>query len=230
MKSFLPLLSLAVVFASCSTAYKSGQTPDDVYFSPERPKEEYVRVQKEEDRRYRGQDYYSYEDDRYLRMKVRDRYRWSYLDDYYRDPYAYNYFGNYYSSNYYYYNGYLNPRTYWNCNYNPYAPSVVVVNPKAPVYNRPRMYNLHVFDDPRDDANPKVPGTRSRDYYTPRQQSTNTNRDLGNSLRNVFGSSESSSPSRSSSSSSSSTNSSSNSGSKSSSGSNSGGNAPVRRF
>jgi uncharacterized membrane protein YgcG len=231
MKSFLLLLSLVVVFASCSSAYKSGQTPDDVYFSPERPKYEYVRVEKDDDRRYRGQDYYSYEDDRYLRMKVRDRYRWSYLDDYYRDPYAYNYYGsNYYSSNYYY-NGYLNPRSYWNCYYNPYAPSVVVVNPKAPVYNKPRMFNLHVFDDPRDNGNPKGPGTRSKDYYTPRQQSSAT-RDLGNSLRSVFGSSERGSPSKSSSSSSS-TNSSSNSGSKSSgsSGSSSGGgNAPVRRF
>lgn len=228
MKSFLPLLSLAVVFASCSTAYKSGQTPDDVYFSPERPKYEYARVEKDNDRQYRGQDYYSYEDDRYLRMKVRDRYRWSYLDDYYRDPYAYNYYGsNYYNSNYYYY-GYTNPRTYWNCYYNPYAPAVVVVNPKAPVYNKPRTYNLHVFDNPGNNPNPKAPSTRSRDYYKPQQQSS-TNRDLGNSLRNVFGSSESSSPSRSSSSNSS-TNSSSNSGSKSSGSSNSGGNAPVRRF
>ena len=75
MKSFLPLLSLTLVFASCSSAYKTGQTPDDVYFSPERPQEEYVRVDKDEDRYYRGDedrtssDYYNYEEDRYLRMK-----------------------------------------------------------------------------------------------------------------------------------------------------------------
>ena len=49
MKSFLPLLSLALVFASCSTAYKTGQTPDDVYYSPERPQAEYVRVDDEDD-------------------------------------------------------------------------------------------------------------------------------------------------------------------------------------
>ena len=53
MKSILPLLSLLIVFASCTTAYKSGQTPDDVYFSPARPQEEYVRVEKEDDRQYR---------------------------------------------------------------------------------------------------------------------------------------------------------------------------------
>ncbi len=88
MKSFLPLLALLIVFASCTTAYKSGQTPDDVYFSPTRPQEEYVRVEKEDDRQYRRneqqEDYYSYNDDRYLRMKIRNRDQWSYLDEYYR--------------------------------------------------------------------------------------------------------------------------------------------------
>jgi uncharacterized membrane protein YgcG len=226
MKSFLPLFSLAVVFASCSSAYQSGQTPDDVYFSPERAKDEYVRVEKNDDRRYRGEDYYSYEDDRYLRMKIRDRARWSYLDDYYRDPYAYNYYRS--NWNNYYYNGYWNPRTYWNCYYNPYAPSVLVMNPRTPVYNKPRTYNLHVFDDPRGNANPKVPSTRSRDYYTP-GQSNNRNSDVGNSLRNVFGNS---SEGRSSNQSSSNSSRNSNSSSSNSSGSNSssGGSAPVRKF
>jgi len=228
MKSFLPLLSLAVVFTSCSSAYKSGQTPDDVYFSPERANGAYVRVEKNDEIKYRGEDYYSYEDDRYLRMKIRDRERWSYLDDYYRDPYAYNYYRV--DLNNYYYKGYGNPRTYWNCHYNPYAPSVLVMNPGTPVYNKPRTYNLHVFDGPRDIADPKVQGYRSKDYYSPRQQSSSNRSDVGNSLRNVFGNSESSSSSRSSTPSSSSSSSNSSSGSKSSSNSSSGGSAPVRRF
>jgi hypothetical protein len=231
MKSFLPVLSLVLVFASCSTAYKAGQTPDDVYFSPERAGDEYVRVQKDDDRRYRGQDYYSYEDDRYLRMRVRDRSRWSYLDDYYRDPYAYNY-NPYYSpyrdyNNYYY--GYWNPRQYWNYYYNPYAPTVIVTNPRTPVYNKPRTYNLHVFDTPKDNENPKYrTSTRSRDYYNPGDQ-RNSSRDAGNNLRRSLGTSEGSSYSKpsSSSSSNSSSSSSSNSGSNSSG---SGGKAPVRRF
>ena len=29
-------------FASCSTAYKMGQTPDDVYYSPAKPQSEYA--------------------------------------------------------------------------------------------------------------------------------------------------------------------------------------------
>src|SRR5687767_3827369 len=97
MKSFLPVLSLLLVITSCSTAYKSGQTPDDVYFSPTRPQEEYVRVERDDDRRYRGDeqrnddrvggnDYYNY-DDRSLRMKVRNRQRWNDMD---YDSYSYN--------------------------------------------------------------------------------------------------------------------------------------------
>src|SRR5215204_1261969 len=106
MKSFLLILSLSLVFTSCSTAYKSGQTPDDVYFSPERPRAEYVRVDDDEEDRYdRGQsnssnnDYYNYEEERYLRMKVRNRQRWSYLDnDFYSyNPYIYRNY-NYYNS------------------------------------------------------------------------------------------------------------------------------------
>ena len=229
MKSFLPLLSLAVVFSSCTTAYKSGQTPDDVYFSPERPKEEYVRVQKTEDRRYQGQDYYSYEDDRYLRMRVRNRNQWSYLDEYYRDPYAYNYYS--YNRNYYY-NSYYNPRTYWNCYYNPYAPTLLV-NPRTPVYNRPRTYNLHVFDNPQNDPNPKFSGNRTRQYAQPSDQ-IRTSGNTGNGLRNVFGNSENNRTyDRSSNTTNNNTSSSNRSEGKSSNSSgntNSGGNAPVRRF
>ena len=91
MKSYLPVLSLAIAFASCTSAYKSGQTPDDVYFSPARPQDEYVRVEKNDDRQYRNDE--AYRDDRYLRMKVRDR-RWAMLED--------NYYYNYYPTYNYY--------------------------------------------------------------------------------------------------------------------------------
>jgi hypothetical protein len=233
MKSFLPLVAL-LVFASCTTAYKSGQTPDDVYYSPERPKSEYVQSEKRESRNYRGTNgYYSYEEDRYeedryYRMKIRNRSRWSYLDDYYRDPYAYRYYNNSY-----YGNGYWNSHSYWNYYFNPYATNMVAVNPRSQVYNKPRTYNLHVFDDPKNNSyNPKVPGSRARQYNT--QGDYNSNRNYGGNLRSVFGTNDSYSPNRSSTPSSSASNSgssnnsnNSNSGSKSS---NSGSNAPVRRF
>ena len=94
-KRILLLAAVAVGFSSCSTLYKSGQTPDDVYYSPapqqrvayanhnnsdeyydDNSGNEYVNVQTEQDRSaYRGED-------NYLRMKVRNRALWSSLDDY----------------------------------------------------------------------------------------------------------------------------------------------------
>src|SRR5688572_6212353 len=122
MKIVLSIVTAALLFTSCSTAYRSGQTPDDVYFSPERPKsEEYVRVDDNNDRqyRYRGNDdvasryddRYDYYDDRYLRMRVRNRRMWSDLDFYYSDPYAFNYYPNRFG-NYFGYNS-INPYSYW---------------------------------------------------------------------------------------------------------------------
>lgn len=224
MKQFLPLFSLVIVFGSCTTAYKSGQTPDDVYFSTAKQKEEYVRVEKDDDRQYKGsKDDYAYDDDRYLRMKVRNRDRWAYLDDYYRDPYAYTY------NRRYYYNEMCccNPRTYWNDYYNPYSTRVVYINPKVPTINRPRTYNLHVFDTPGANTNPKMSGTKSRSYANPRN--TESARNTGNELRDIFRPSTDnySKTSSSSSGSSSGSNSNSNSSSNKSSGST---NAPARKF
>ena len=80
MKSYLLFVSLVIAFASCTSVYKTGQTPDDVYFSPTRPQDEYVQVNKNDDRKYYSDD--EYRDDRYLRMKIADR-RWTLLDDSY---------------------------------------------------------------------------------------------------------------------------------------------------
>ena len=53
------LLTVVVLLHSCTTAYRTGQTPDDVYFSPSRPDDEYLVVQRQETRRYRlaSEDY-----------------------------------------------------------------------------------------------------------------------------------------------------------------------------
>jgi len=83
-KIFIIILS-AILFSACSTAYKAGQTPDDVYFSPSLNRSEYV-VMEEEDG-YRAEDIPM--DDRYLRMKSMRRNRWSAFDDdymYWNDP------------------------------------------------------------------------------------------------------------------------------------------------
>jgi len=188
MKSFLPLLSFTLVFASCSTAYKTGQTPDDVYFSPERPQAEYVRVDdRDEDRYYRGEqnsnDYYNYEEERYLRMKVRNRQRWSYLDnDFYSyNPYVYNNYN-------YYYNSPWNSYSYWDQCYNPYSRQIIVINPKSPTYNRPRTVNLRVFDNPQSNTS-TINNSKSYNSKTGSSNTTNSSaprRNIGSDLRNIF--------------------------------------------
>jgi len=237
MKSFLPLLSLTLVFASCTTAYKSGQTPDDVYFSPERPQAEYVSVkdEEEEDRYYRGEsngsssDYYNYEEERYLRMKVRNRQRWSYLDN---DFYSYNPYV--YSSPGYYYSSPWNPYSYWNHYYNPYGGTVMIYNAKSPVYNRPRTINLRTFDIQNNPSiNPRVYNYKSGSTNGNTRSNTAPRRNVGSDLRNIFnsGSSNNSYSTPSPSANRSSTNSSSSSGGSSSGGSSSGSSsAPSRRF
>lgn len=104
-------LLLAVGIAgltSCATSYKTGQTPDDVYFSPA-PKYVEKEVVKEEENRQ--DNYYDYRD-RAARMKTTNYRRWNSLDDpYYFDSYSYSPSYNY-KYNYSY--GY-------SYNYNPFA-------------------------------------------------------------------------------------------------------------
>jgi hypothetical protein len=246
MKSALPFFALLLVFASCTTAYKSGQTPDDVYYSPARPQAEYVTTNDKQDQyRYDEQA----EDDRYLRMKVHNRRTWSDLDYYYSDPYAYSYryrnrfnnYGNiyyntpwdYYSSWNYYYNPYA---PYYRPHYyNPYGPKVIVINPRQPVYNRPRTFNLNVYNPPatngydsKNTSRRVYRGDNGSYNYDRNNSSYNSGNDKGNGLRNIFNSNNSNNassnvPSRSERSNSSSS-------SSSSTPSRSSTNAPVRKF
>ncbi|RYY56627.1 MAG: hypothetical protein EOO09_05715 [Chitinophagaceae bacterium] len=114
--------TLVLGLGSCSTAYRSGQTPDDLYYSPGRSQDEYVQVKEKDDRAYNnnyenGDDYY---EDRYLRMRVANRYQWGVLDDYYfNNPYAYNYYGGAFMGSAW--NNPWNSYFLWNNFYNPYA-------------------------------------------------------------------------------------------------------------
>lgn len=113
MKHVLLLSVLGIgLLSSCSTAFKAGQTPDDVYYSPGR---EVASVAKEDEiQRQQSEEYQIYLsslDDRYLRMKIANRYRWSAIDDYsywYDSRYD---FGVYNPYNYY---TRLNPYAQWN--------------------------------------------------------------------------------------------------------------------
>src|SRR5690348_6262424 len=120
MNSKFLLLSLGVIaLTSCSTAYKAGQTPDDVYYSPAKPQEAYVTTESQEQGdRYRNYDnaneyYNAYRDDRFLRLSIANRTRWSNFDYYsMMDNYGYNNYSLYSPWNSYY---------YWNSFYNPYS-------------------------------------------------------------------------------------------------------------
>ncbi|MEO7524043.1 MAG: hypothetical protein ABIT58_08115 [Ferruginibacter sp.] len=120
----------AVAISSCSTTYKSGQTPDDVYYSPAKPIGEgrtQVRERREEPRSTAR----VYED-RQIVMSMYDP-RWRYFeDDYYAyyDPYRYGYTCGYYYNPYYY------PSPV-------YISGAVFTNPKN---TTPRMTNLGSYN------------------------------------------------------------------------------------
>ncbi|MCW3116027.1 MAG: hypothetical protein JWM28_109 [Chitinophagaceae bacterium] len=248
MKPTLLLLALAAAaITSCTSAYKTGQTPDDVYFSPQREQSEYVAVNnKDDDDRYdNSDDYYS---DRQLRMKVQNRNQWSNLDEWYynSDRYSYSYYDGFYGNNPW------TANSYWNYNYNPYyspyfnpfyssyyspyySPVFYVNNPKNPNYamsNRPRMFNLNTYNKQLINSNyvnrrvelNSAPAARNTYRYNNNYNNSRSN--AGDYLRNSFNN-NSSNNNNSRPSSNTSTPSSSG---RSSSSSSSGSSAPVRRF
>ena len=233
MKSKVLLLALSVAaLSSCTTAYKTGQTPDDVYFSPARPQDEYVRIDKEDSRQYRSDD--DYYDDRYLRMKVNNRSRWNDFNDWY----SYEKYGFGYN---YTYGTYYNPYNSWNYYYNPYCTNTVIINSKnTSTYNKPRTYNLNTYNSTAGSSTTQnnmfkyvgsANNNTSNTYTAPRNSSSrSTNSNSGNVLRDIFGGGNNNTGSSGSNNSGKSNTSSSSSSSSGSSSGSSGSSAPVRRF
>lgn len=133
----------AAVFSSCSTTYKSGQTPDDLYYSPARVVSEKVEKEKKEEIRTVRRSY----EDRQIVMGIYDR-RWrNFNDDYdaFYDPYKFGYSCGYYYNPYYY------P---WPV----YVSGAVFTNPKN---TTPRMTNLGSYNYSNMVVmNPKAGSTR----------------------------------------------------------------------
>lgn len=128
-KTLLLLLSVAA-FSSCSTAYRAGQTPDDVYYSPVKVVEKRDRVDEKQDDR-RNQARYETRGDYEISMCIRDR-RWrDFREDYTYKSSPYNYV-TCNCSNYGYY-------------YNPYYYPWAIYTPKAVVNTTPRMVNLNAY-------------------------------------------------------------------------------------
>lgn len=199
MKSLITLAVSGVVLSSCSV-YRSGQTPDDVYYSPA-PRQTAAYVQADDGRddgkRYNnrnnrsnyGYDDYATADDRWLMMRVRNRSRWSMFDDYnYYSPYntwgwggfhpgmsmGYGYYSPYhYSYSYNHFNDYW----YWNSYYNPYYSNVIVINPKTnPAgYTRIRNFNLNTYNNAGYN-NRRTINNRPQFNSNQRYNNTNSNR------------------------------------------------------
>ncbi len=186
---FLLVLAISAGFASCSSAYKTTQTPDDVYYSPERESAEYVEVKQDRAGRYSSYEYDNY-NDHWLRMRVRNPYRWNAFDDYdwnsystwnigWGSPYAYSW------------NNYWNSYWTWNSFYNPYCPNIIILNPKTNpvVYNRVRNFSLGSYTNTNyNNSNTQLfrKGTSSRLPNSGYGNYNNSNNSLGSSIRRVF--------------------------------------------
>ena len=159
-KTLLLALSVAAI-SSCSTAYKTGQTPDDVYYSPVRVVE--VKEKQNDDRNQVR--YQKREDDYEITMGIRD-YRWR---DF-RDDYSYSYSPyNYATCNTYNYGYYYNPYYY------PWAIYTSKLTYQAPVNTTPRMVNLNAYNGyNRRVASGKTTGTVT--WANPSTQYNNSNR------------------------------------------------------
>jgi hypothetical protein len=134
MNAKILLIALsAAAFSSCSTAYKSGQTPDDVYYSPVRVVDESRNDNKRDEVRRTE----TTADDARIRMQIRD-YRWRDLNNEY--DYSYN------NSPYNYCTCTCNSYGYY---YNPYYYSRPVYSTKyiaaAPINSTPRTVNLNTY-------------------------------------------------------------------------------------
>ncbi len=86
--NFLLLAIIIATVSSCSTSYKTGQTPDDVYYSPARLQNNEVRKEKDKE-----EDVYYTTEDRDSRRSVSNRRyrRYDRYDTYDRNNYPYGY-------------------------------------------------------------------------------------------------------------------------------------------
>ena len=164
MNSKTLLIALSVVaFSSCSTAYKTGQTPDDVYYSPTKAIEKDNRSERQEQVRPERRDDYE------ITMGIRD-YRWRDFSDDYRYDYSPYYYATCNTYNYgYYYNPYYYPWAIYT--------SKVTYSPR--VNTTPRMVNLNAYNGYNTRvATGKTTGTMT--WSNPSTQYNNSNRSSSN--------------------------------------------------
>src|SRR5674476_849689 len=95
---YLFLLGIIAVFTGCSSAYRVGQTPDDVYYSPAPQQNTYVTSTNQQDRDAYGYNNSYNSEDFAIRIGINDpRYRSNISLDF---GYGYNPY-DYYGSSFY---------------------------------------------------------------------------------------------------------------------------------
>lgn len=205
----LLLLGAIAAFSSCTSAYRIGQTPDDVYYSPAPPQDEYVTSDNQQDK-----DSYAYNnssniEDLAIRRGINDpqfrsnlsfylgsgyypydSYGSSFYNPYnsYYNPYTYtgvtfypynNYYNNFYSP----YNNYYSP--YYNSYY---PPLYYITKPGNSVsnYSGPRQYNLRPYNvnTTRTTTAPSTTNNSSVPVRTFKPQPNTTG--VGNFVRRIF--------------------------------------------
>jgi hypothetical protein len=174
-KLILIAIFSAAALSSCTTMYKSGQTPDDVYYSPTRLSG-YGEGRKEASR----DDAYNDESEyRSVRLGINDR-RWRNLDyNYSYNPYISDYAYNPYNYGYnygYYYNPFFYPYPIYN--------TPVFVKPSNPKNTTPRFANLGGYNPVYNNSSSSL----KNGGLKPSRSYNNSNRGsaVGNAMRQVF--------------------------------------------
>lgn len=190
LSRILPVIAFALCMASCSTAYKTTQTPDDLYYADATVA--VVKQNRNDERRNdRFEEPTRAQEDNYLRMRVRNRDRWDCIDDfnYWYDP---RYDFSVYSPNRFdvwnrrnvcacQQNVWLRPNA-WYGGWNAYNPYVSVINYKNPRLGRTSGSTVRAFNNTNIVnnngsvyTNPKT-GVRSWVPAVSRPQSVGTDR------------------------------------------------------
>lgn len=200
-RNLLVAVLLIAAFSSCSAVYKTGQTPDDIYYSAGKPRpvaDEYVDVKKYQGNNFQTYDEYqdSYRDDRFLRMSVGNPY---YMDAY--DAYsgfdwrynAYNGFGmGFYGmsspwNNYYAWNNFYNPyygfsNFYYGGGLHMGGAHVAMITPVS----RPVSFNANSYGSGSRPSRSYLGGNYNNSNQRYNYYNSNTNRNSYNNNNNNY--------------------------------------------
>ena len=225
MNTRILLLAMYITAFSSCAVYKSGQTPDDVYYSPAPARQQgnnddsYVNVnQPKQGSNFQSYDQYqdNYRDDRFLRMSVGNPYYMSAYNSYGAFDWRYN---SFYDGFNYGFGSPWNNYFAWNSFYNPYAPlyygyggyyggggyyvgSIKSVSYTTPI-SRPVVFNVSNYTN-RPSASRSYLNSNYYNNANGRYNNTNNNNSYynNNNGRSMYtpsnsGSNNSSAPSRS---------------------------------